>query len=88
MLEPHCVAMEIVHSEHVWVALEGMIRKSSFESSLAKEATWRLILEDPAGVVIFIAGMTAGKPFSVVKTHIERSVSIWPRMQNKDSLGC
>ena len=80
--------MEIVHSEHVWVALVGMIRKISSVSSLAKEATWRLILEDPAGGVIFIAGMTAGKPFSVAKTHIERSVSIWARTQNKDSLGC
>jgi hypothetical protein len=80
--------MEIVQSEHVWVALVGMIRKSSSVSSLAKEATWRLILEDPAGVVIFIALMIAGKPLSVAKTHIEHSVSIWPRMQNKDSLGC
>jgi predicted Kef-type K+ transport protein len=80
--------MKIVQSEHVWVALVGMIRKNSSVSSSAKEVTWRLILEDLAAVVIFIAVMIAGKPFSVAKTHTEHSVSIWARTQNKDSLGC
>ena len=78
--------MDIVQSEPVWVALAGMSKKGSSVSSLAKEVTWSWIVEDPGGVVISIAIMIAGKPFSVAKTHTEHSVSIWARTQNKNSL--